>query len=185
MNLNGKKYVSIFDAVIDLEETIEEVFGRRFREKISLNSMDSVQGTIDGKSFWFSPHVSKKSKGHIGAMCVSANSQEEEDVLDELKPVISKIMGDVDPICRYDLLTTFTSNEKLNDEFDGETRIINENRMCPTMEWNIMDPDSRIRSLIDEEGREIFNLQLLNGKSISDYQIKVQPHKLEKKVDKK
>ena len=118
-------------------------------------------------------------------MCVSANSQEEEDVLDELKPVISKIMGDVDPICRYDLLTTFTSNEKLNDEFDGETRIINENRMCPTMEWNIMDPDSRIRSLIDEEGREIFNLQLLNGKSISDYQIKVQPHKLEKKVDKK
>ena len=185
MSLNEKKYVCIGAAVIDLEEKIEEVFGKRFCEKITLDSFGSVQGTIDGKEFWFTPHVSKKSNGYIGAMCASAKYQEDKDVLDELKPVISEIMGGVEPICKYDLLTTFTSYKKLDDKFDGEFEKINETGMCPTIEWNIMDPDSRIRSLIDKCGTEIENLQLLNGKNISDYVEKGQAYTLTRKPEKK
>ena len=183
MSLNEKKYFSIFDAVIDLEEKIEEVFGERFCEDFSLDSFGSVQGTIDGKKFWFSPYVGKESNGYIGAICASAESQEDKDVLDELRPVISKIIGSVEPICRYDLLTTFTSYEKLDDKFDGETREITETRMCPTIEWNIMDPESRIRSLIGDCGTKIENLQLLNEKSISDYEEKGQAYTLTRKPE--
>lgn len=185
MSLNKKKYFSRFAAVIDLEEIIEEVFGERFCEDLTLDSFGSVQGTIDGKKFWLSPFVGKESDGNIGAICVSANSQEDKDVLDELRPVISEIMSGVEPICRYDLLTTFTSYEKLDDEFDGETREIKETRMCPTIEWNIMNPESRIRSLIGKCGTEIENLQLLNGKSISDYEEKGQVNTLTRKLEKK
>lgn len=185
MSLNKKKYFSIFDAVIDLEEKIEEVFGERFCEDFSLDSFGSVQGTIDGKKFWFSPYVGKESNGYIGAICASAESQEDKDVLNELRPVISEIMGSVEPICRYDLLTTFTSYEKLDNEPFGKVKAITEKRMCPTIEWNIMDPDSRIRSLIDKCGTEIENLQLLNGKSISDYEEKGQAYTLRRKSEKK
>ena len=84
-----------------------------------------------------------------------------------------------------DLLTTFTSYEKLDNEPFGEVKAITEKRMCPTIEWNIMDPDSRIRSLIGKCGTEIENLQLLNGKNISDYVEKGQAYTLTRTPEKK
>ena len=180
MSLNEKNYFSIFDAVIDLKEKIEEIYGKRFCEDLTLSSFGSVQGTIDGKKFRFSPFVCKECNGHIGAICASAYSQEDKDVLDELRPVISEVMCGFEPICRYDLLTTITSYEKIGSRI----REINETRMCPTIEWNIMNPESRIRSLIGKCGTEVENLQLLNGKSISDYEEKGQVYSLTKKQKK-
>ena len=116
---------------------------------------------------------------------------EDKDVLDILKPVISEIMGDAEPICRYDLSTTFISNKKLDDESNNKSWMDEKFKketiecMCPTIEWNIIEPESRIRSLISKCGTEIENLQLLNGKNISDYVEKGQAYTLTRKPEKK
>ena len=109
MSMIKEKYIIGFQCVIDLEEKIQEKFSDRFREKVTMSSFSRVQGTIDGKAFWLSPLL---KKGYLVAICVSAENEEDKDVLDILKPVISEIMGDAEPICRYDLSTTFIS--KLN-----------------------------------------------------------------------
>ena len=182
MSFSEKKYMSVFDAVIDLEERIEKEFGDSFCEKINLQSLCSIQGTLYGKPFWFSPHVN--DKGYVDGMCASSEHQEDKDILDDLSPVLTEFMG-AEPICRYDLSTTFTSYEELDDKIDGEVREINEIRMCPTMEWNVMDPENRIRYLIGVRGTDIENLELLNGKSISDYEGKEEGCSLAKKPGKK
>ena len=188
MSMIKEKYIIGFQCVIDLEEKIQEKFSDRFREKVTMSSFRRVQGTIDGKAFWLSPAL---KKGYLVAICVSAENEEDKDVLDILKPVISEIMGDAEPICRYDLSTTFISNKKLDDESNNKSWMDEKFKketiecMCPTIEWNIIEPESRIRSLSSKCGTEIENLQLLNGKNISDYVEKGQAYTLTRKPEKK
>lgn len=76
------------------------------------------------------------------------------DLLDELIPVLSEIMGNENPIAKYDLL------------FPGASEM-------PTIEWDIKDPEARIKSLVDgtayNDGSKLFNIQLFDGRNIDDY----------------
>ncbi len=180
-DMSRNTYLSVFHAVSDLGEKLEKIFGDNFAEKISLSSFRSLQVSIDGKEFWISPYVGKGSNGHIGAIFLTAESQDDKEVLEVLKPVISEIMGNVGPICSYDMLTNFVTYEKLDDKFEGKVKEISKTYMCPTIEWNTMDPDSRIRTLVSNPDKNIENLQLFNGKSISDYEEKGQAYKKTRK----
>ncbi len=132
----------------ELEELLSKKYGDRF-EPSFLSSIDGVAGYLDSKRF----KITFKGNKYL----LISTSQKTRELLDELLPVLTEVMGNEQPICSYDL-------QCLGDE---------EKDAMPTIEWDVVAPEKRIKEIVN--GRvfsnieKILNLKLYNGKDVSEY----------------
>lgn len=133
-----------------LEELLEKKYGERF-EADFLSSLigGGVSGSFDSKRF----HITFKG----GEYLLISTSSDGKAILDELLPTLTEVMGNEKPICSYDLQCSGT------EEKDAE----------PTIEWDVVAPESRIKEIVNgrafSDGAKVLNLKLYNGKDVSDY----------------
>jgi len=80
-----------------------------------------------------------------------------KDVLDELLPLLTDVMGKEQPICSYDL------------QAEG----LEEKDALPTIEWDLVSPKDRIKEIVNgraySDKSKIHNLKLYNSKSVESY----------------
>ena len=134
------------DRDIELEHYLELVFKERFNSDFTSSLDNHVHGSLDGEriviTFW--PHDS---------IVVSAK---EGSTLDKLVPVLTEVMDNIGPMCKYKTVDYGQSEPDLT-----------------FMEWDIKDPDKRLKELINDRGYEdgttLVDFELLNGKQMTDY----------------
>lgn len=128
-----------------LELLLTKKFGNRFSIDVSSLLNGGMEALLDFRRFYITFEENKY-------LLVSTFLKSRE-LLDELLPVLIEVMGNQQPICSYDL-------QQEADAF-------------PTIEWDVVDPDNRIRDLVNNrgflDGTKILNLKLYNGKKESDY----------------
>ena len=132
-----------------LEQLLEKKYGERFEGDFLSSLRGDVSGSFDSKRFYIT------FEG--GEYLLISTSSDGRAILDELLPTLTEIMGGKSPICSYDLQCSET------EEKDAE----------PTLEWDVVAPESRIKEIVNgrafSDGEKILNLKLYNGKSVSDY----------------
>lgn len=108
-----------------------------------------IWGTLDSKMISISFMGDKY-------LLVSTDSNSRE-VLDELLPLLTEVMGNEQPICCYDL----------------QSKGLEEKDAMPTIEWDIVEPEKRIKEIVNgrafSDDVKIHNLKLYNSKNVSDY----------------
>ena len=132
-----------------LEQLLEKKYGERFEGDFLSSLRGDVSGSFDSKRFYIT------FEG--GEYLLISTSSDGRAILGELLPTLTEIMGGKSPICSYDLQCSET------EEKDAE----------PTLEWDVVAPESRIKEIVNgrafSDGEKILNLKLYNGKSVSDY----------------
>ena len=132
-----------------LEELLEKKYGERFEADFLSSLMGGVSGSFDSKRF----HITFKG----GEYLLISTSADGRAVLEELLPTLTEVMGNENPICSYDLQSSGIEKK------DAE----------PTIEWDIVAPQDRIKEIVNgrafSDGAKVLNLKLNNGKSVSDY----------------
>ncbi len=157
----NKKYNNYCEACQELYDVISDEFGDRFVGEEMKIYEGAVYGKIDSKEFFFRPFLTED--GIIGGLALSAVSKEDSNVLNDLIPVLTKIMNGNEPICTFDLEASF----KINDSI-----ISSITKTLPIIEWDIVDPEKRIadikagKTLTADE--KINNLCIYNRKNNSN-----------------
>ena len=133
----------------ELNEFLENKYGERLNTDSFAAMMGSVRGTLDSKKI----NITFKGNEYL-LISTASNSKE---VLDELLPVLTEVMGNTQPICSYDL----------------QSSGLEEKDATPTIEWDVVAPENRIKEIVNgrafSDGVKILNLKLYNGKEVSDY----------------
>lgn len=133
----------------ELNEFLEKKYGERLNTDSFAAMMGSVRGTLDSKKI----NITFKGNEYL-LISTASNSKE---VLDELLPVLTEVMGNTQPICSYDL----------------QSSGLEEKDATPTIEWDVVAPENRIKEIVNgrafSDGVKILNLKLYNGKEVSDY----------------
>lgn len=133
--------------VYKLFELLERKYGYRYKASLFKALMGNVEGTLDNKAF----NINFDGEQYL----VISTNLRTKDVLNELLPILKKLMKNAKPICSYDL------------QMEGLEEVRS------TMEWDIKDPDGRLKKIINgkafPEGFKIHNLKLYNSKKIEDY----------------
>lgn len=133
----------------ELEQLLEEKYGERLVTDPFAPLMGEVKGSLDSKPVFI------KFKGN--EFLLISTSPKTREVLDELLPTLTEVMGNEKPICSYDLQSSGLKEEEA----------------MPTIEWNVVAPEDRIKEIVNgrafSAGEIILNLKLYNGKSVPDY----------------
>lgn len=133
----------------ELNEFLEKKYGERLNTDSFAAMMGSVRGTLDSKKI----NITFKGNEYL-LISTASNSKE---VLDELLPVLTEVMGNTQPICSYDL----------------QSSGLEEKDAMPTIEWDVVAPENRIKEIVNgrafSDGARILNLKLYNGKEVSNY----------------
>lgn len=133
----------------ELYEILEKKYGNRFNGDPLVSMMGRIEGTIDSKK------ISITFKGDEYLLLSTSNTGDE--LLNELESLLTILMGDVKPICSYDL------------QREGD----NVEDAMPTIEWDFVEPEKRIKEIVNDRAfsdkSKIYNIKLYNGKNISDY----------------
>lgn len=128
-----------------LELLLTKKFGNRFSIDVSSLLNGGMSATLDFRRFYITFEENK--------YLLVSTFQESRELLDELLPFLIEVMGNEHPICSYDL----------QQEID----------VMPTIEWDVVAPEDRIRDLVKNkgflDGTKILNLKLYNDKKESDY----------------
>ena len=139
---------TIFDAH-KLYGALKEKFGpHRINCPNIILDRGAIIGTLDHQPL----HIVFNQNGSfvIGTTTVC------REVLDKLLPVLREIM-ESEPTCSYDL-----QKDDVNEMF-----------FIPKMEWNVEDPEGRLRDIINgrafPENIKIHNLRLYGSRKIEDY----------------
>lgn len=87
-----------------------------------------------------------------------SSSMKGKELIEELVPILNEAMGSEEPICKYDLLS------------DGKT---NEEDAAPTIEWDIKNPEERIKEVVNgrafSDNPKCLNLFLYGDRKIASY----------------
>jgi len=133
----------------ELYEILEKKYGNRFNGDPLIAMMGRIEGTIDSKKI----SITFKREEYL----LLSTSNTGDELLNELESLLTILMGDVKPICSYDL------------QRDGD----NVFDAMPTIEWDFINPDKRIKEIVNgrafSDKSKIYNIKLYNGKNISDY----------------
>ena len=133
----------------ELYSILEQKYGSRFVCDPFRAMAGSIQGSIDKKkiSITFKPNE---------YLLISTASTSRE-VLDELLPILKGAMGNAESICSYDL----------------QSEGIEEQDSMPTIEWDVKDPEGRLKEIINgrafSNDAKIHNLKLSSSRKIEDY----------------
>lgn len=132
----SKKYNGYYELCQEIYYEISDEFGERFVGEENKTLEGVIYGKIDSKEFFCRPFLT--SEGSIAGLAVSAISKHESSVLNDLNPVLTRVMYGAEPICSFDLEV----------QFDTTNSIISSlTKTLPTMEWNIDDPEKRIADI--------------------------------------
>lgn len=134
---------------IELISYLQDELGDRFDYDLLALLSGGVYGTVDKIPFYitFMPNdFLLISFPPIG-----------KEVEEELIPILNRVMGDAQPICKYILQNEGQELEKA----------------MPTIEWDIVNPDDRISNLVNGRAfhgeSNIIDLELFNGRDIDSY----------------
>ncbi len=111
--------------------------------------MGSVTGTFKGKKF-------RITFVRNECLLISIINSGRE-LLNELVPFLSEVMGSENPICEYDM----------------QSEGVEKKDAMPTIEWEIIDPETRIKEIVN--GRafpgkpKVLNLTLFGGRKVESY----------------
>lgn len=132
-----------------LNELLEKKYGDRLVTNPLATMMGRVEGTLNSKK------ISISFRGDEYLLISTASDS--RDILEELLPILTEVMGNVKPICSYDL------QGNGSEEKDA----------MPTIEWDIVSPEKRITEIANGRAfpgdAKILNLKLYNGKNITEY----------------
>ena len=112
---------------------LNEILKEKYKERISINypkaSLNAIEGTLDSKK------IRIVLDYYYGFLLFSTTLNSRE-ILDELTPLLTKVMNNSAPICSYNLLKRGTKDENA----------------MPTIEWDLNNPEERIEELISGHG---------------------------------
>ena len=132
-----------------LEQLLEKKYGERFEADFLSSLTGGVSGSFDSKRIL----ITFKSDEFL----LISTSSDGKDILEQLLPTLTEVMGGMSPICSYDLQNVGTEEKDVK----------------PTIEWDIVDPEDRIKKIVNgrafSDGSKTLNLKLYNGKDVSDY----------------
>lgn len=130
----------------ELYTLLEKKYGNRFKADELLAMRGRIDGTFDEKEIC----ITFDGKEYL---LISTNCNSKE-ILNELQPFLTAIMGNEKPICSYDL-----QSEGLE--------------IRPTIEWDVVNPENRLKEIINgrafSDKSKILNLKLYNNNDISKY----------------
>lgn len=131
----------------NLDNLLEERFKDRYKSNFLALATGKFDATLDSKKFTIT---------YLKNNYLLISASPDSDIIKELTPTLNELMNNTEAICSYDLQC---------EGFDIKDSM-------PTLEWDIKNPDERIRDIVN--GRafssgKIHNLKLLNGKKIEDY----------------
>ena len=134
---------------MELRQLLEKKFGKRYELDFFSLLRNEASGSIDSKRVT----ITFKAEDFL-LITVSPDGR---DILDELLPIFTEIMGGKNPICSYDLQPL--------DEDEKDAK--------PTIEWDVVAPEDRIKQIVNgraySDRTKILNLKLYNEKNPSDY----------------
>ena len=140
---------TLVDNPYALYTLLAKKYGNRFNADPFLAMRGRIDGTIDSKKI----SITFDGKEYL----LISTSSTSRDVLEELQPLLTAVMGDEKPICSYDL----------------QSEGLEESAAMPTIEWDIVAPEERLKEIINgrafSDKSKIHNLKLYNNKNISDY----------------
>lgn len=129
------------------------LFKKRYPSKFEGDPLTAMTGRIEGT---FDSQKIVISFGGNQFLLIST-SPESKNVLEELQPFLTEVMGNENPICSYNLQT------------EGST----EETALPTIEWDIENPEQRIKEIVNgrafDTKTKINDLKLYNNKNAEDY----------------
>ncbi len=130
-----------------------ELLKEKYGERIVTDPIEVLRGKVCGRLDSKVIIIS-----FIGDKCLLISTDSKSrDILDELKPVLTEVMGNEEPICSYDL----------------QSEGLEEKDSLPTMEWDIVAPEDRIKEIVNgraySDDAKIHNLKLTNSKNPDDY----------------
>lgn len=132
-----------------LYELLEKKYGERFNADPFVAMMGSVEGTLDSKKI----KITFDGKQYL----LISTSSTTRDVLDELLPLLTEVMGNSEPICSYDL----------------QSEGMEEQDSMPTIEWDVKDPEGRLKEIINgrafSNSTKVHNLKLSGSRKVEDY----------------
>lgn len=138
---------TLFSNSLALSKFLKKIYGDRLNTDSFAALVGIIDGTLDLKKINIIYNGGK-------SLIVSAKTNS-KDVLDQLLPILTCIMGNVEPICSYDLKRT--KNEDT----------------ISTIEWDIVNPEKRIREIVNDMmfygEMELCNLRLYDDKNVDDY----------------
>ncbi len=131
-----------------LNKFLKEKYGKRLKTDSFAVTEGRVSGSLDSKRF----NISFKGDEYL----LISTSRNTSEILDELLPTLTEVMGGQKPICSYDV-----KSNRLKE-------------FLSTIEWDIVAPEKRIKDIVNNRaysdgGIKIHNLKLYNSKTIEDY----------------
>lgn len=110
--------------------------------------MGKVCGTYKGQNF----NITFKRNEYLLISIASTG----KDLLKEIQPILNEVMGE-QPICSYCM----------------QSAGLEENQAMPTIEWDIEDPENRIKEVVNgrafSDGAKLHNLTLFSDRQIESY----------------
>ncbi|MDD4548092.1 MAG: hypothetical protein PHI05_05075 [Bacilli bacterium] len=128
---------------------LEQFLQKKLTHYKTTNDFANLVGGIIGKYKGFEIKINFNKNDYL----IISTNQKSKTILDELVPVLSNAIGNYYPICKYDY-------------------IMGDRESMPTIEWDINDPEGRIREIVN--GRaftngKCLNLSLYGNRNIESY----------------
>ena len=127
---------------------LEKLYKDRFSGDAFMAMRGRIEGTIDFKRI-----IITYEQNNYLLISTDANAK---NLFNELTPLFNKVMK-ANAICSYNLQLTNTK----------------EKNAMPTLEWDVKDPEARIRDIVNgrafDDHPHILNLTIYNGKTVDDY----------------
>jgi hypothetical protein len=131
-----------------LDNLLLEKYGKDMETDTFATLRGNVEGSFKGKTF----HITFKNDEYL---LISIDNSGKA-LLDELRPILNEVMGD-EPICQYDLQTEGHKEEDAT----------------PTIEWDIKDPEARVKEIVNgrafSDRSKLHNLTLFGERKIETY----------------
>lgn len=132
---------------------LNELLTKKYGEDLQTDPLRALTGSVAGS---FKGAKINITFGKNEYLLISTDSNN-ANVLEELKPVLREVMGSEEPICSYDL-----QSEGLEEE-----------QSMPTLEWDIKDPENRIKEVVNgrafSDGAKLRDLTLYGGRTLENY----------------
>lgn len=131
---------------------LEKMLKAKFCDDIEIDAFSALMGGVDGE---YKGERFKVSFLRDNYLLISI-SNSGRSLLEQLQPVLSGAVGE-NPICCYDL------------QSDG----LEEKDAMPTIEWDIKDPESRIKEIVNGRafsgGDKLHGLKLFGDRKLENY----------------
>ena len=134
----------------DLKKILKKELGNTIEISEVYPAIGRIEALVNG--YFVAIHIRPQK-----TLFICGSEETPREILDLVVPALNKAMDNNKPIARFDIR-----------EYGNEKDI-----PAPYIEWNIINPEERLKELANNRGvgerAEVLNLEILNGKTINDY----------------